>query len=86
MASRIVWKKLVELRFQVVPQLIYLPDQALSRFQLFPKSELFLIGRECTTNEEIITEVEQHFNNLDTDNKLLKLLQNKRCRNSSNSF
>lgn len=52
-----------------MPQLVYSPDLAPSDLYLFPKKQAVSRRRKFETNEEVIVEVEQEFNDPDDDYK-----------------
>jgi Transposase. len=64
-ASTVATAKLVELHYELLPHLPYSSHLAPSKFVLFPNSKKSLAKQKFESNEEVITDTEAYFANLE---------------------
>lgn len=62
--STVAMSKIHDLHFQLVPHAPYSPDMAPSDYHLFPKLKTALGGKKFSSNDEVITFVNQYFEDL----------------------
>lgn len=58
-------EKLTELRFKILSHPLYSPDLAPSDYYLFSKLKTFLAGQKFWSNEEVIQNVNEYFEDLE---------------------